>query len=218
VAAALLFSSVDCLAETPAGGWEVGAMDESLFEFEPALAPVRYSGAELWTFHALAPMASDHRASRALGDRVEPGVGAMLSVPMPTRAWQFFAAPELELAGTFDAFDAPELSLPVSLARTRGRLTMTVTAARTLRRGDDEWSYTVEGAYSSATGCALSIGLGGAASAETRVLPNVPEYAATVECSVADGLSVHGKGSRATWEVPEGDSAHFVLAGVALRL
>jgi hypothetical protein len=54
--------------------------------------------------------------------------------------------------------------------------------------------------------------------ADARLLPDTLEYAAGVECSLKDFLSVHGKALTDTRETPGGESQHFVFAGVAVHL
>lgn len=193
-------------------GWDIAPLDESLFELDPPLTNVRYAPEDVWAFRALAPAGSaNHRSP--LGRIVEPRVGGTLSLLGPANGWRLLSAPELELPGSFDAF---ELRLPVSAERTWGALTMTATAARSVLRGDDEWSYGLEGAYQFGTSCALSAAL--TSVADARLLPDTLEYAAGVECSLGDLLSVHGKALTDTRETPGDEGQHFVFAGLALHL
>jgi hypothetical protein len=200
-------------ARASASGWEADPHDESLFELDPPLARVRYTAGEFWAFHALAPAGSANHQSASMGRIVEPTVGSTLSLLRLADGWGVLSAPELELPGSFDAL---ELRLPVSADKTWGALTLTATAARALRRGDDEWSYGLEGAYEIGTSCALSVALTNVTDARLR--PETLEYAVGAECSPNDVLSVHGKALTDTRETSAGGSQHFVFAGVAVHL
>lgn len=200
-------------AQASASAWDIAPLDESLFELDPPLTHVQYAPDDVWTFRALAPAGSANQRSLLIGRIVEPRVGGTVTLLGPANGWRLLSAPELELPGSFDVF---ELRLPVSAEKTWGPLTMTATAARTVLRGDDEWSYGLEGAYDLGTSCALSVAL--TSVTDARLRPDTFEYAAGVECSLNDFLSVHGKALTDTRETPGGQSHHFVFAGVAVHL